>query len=389
MLAWSAAKAVNLRNNTIDMSIQWRQLQDLAVHVHPQTEAGIPFPDRLPLVSACNMDAVKGDVCRLRAGGWCSVDAVTIGADGRIYFIEFKDESRNQAAGLRKKAFDSLALFKIRFAPKLSFCDISECSVFVLVRPDAQATTSPSLDLDRLFQEDSATKLPLALEYQLDELRTQKLYADVKILSSSSLQDLFFRCRPAVDENEFCQRLSLLRPSRRAGGLLPSCVRELPLGQLLQDSSGCSVLGESGPLAVDFRGAAKTLLELRMMRPYERFQHARGRWFVCEAYCADTCELCAYQDIGPTTAYPLATLVNTAFDSAILADWIFGVRCSYTLRYGGGSGLTFSRPGNGVASFVSDFWESYHGWFERGSFGLEAFHRIGWYSSVQVLSVDR
>lgn len=368
------------------MSCLWRKLQALAAHVHPDTESDTPYPDCLPAVSAYDMDAVKGEVCRLRAGGWCSVDAVTIGEDGFVYFIEFKDESRNQAACLRKKAFDSLALFKIRFASALSFDDICARSVFVLVHPNAQAMSRPSLDLERMFREDGATRKPPALDYQLDELRTRKLYADVRILSSSELQDLFSRCPPAADEDEFIRRLSLLRPLGARKRRLPD-VREAPLGRLLRDSSGCPVVDDDSLMAIDFRDAAKPLLELRMMRPYERFLHSRDRWFVCEAYCAAAHELCAYQDIGPSADYPLATLVNTAFDSAILADWIFGNLCSYTLRYGGGRELPFPCPTSGAASFVFDFWNAYHDWFERGSFGLEAFCGLGWYSSVRVIKV--
>ncbi len=371
------------------MSSCWRRLLELAEHVHPQRKEDLPFPDRLPPVSAYAMDDIKDDVCRLRAGGWSSVDAVTIGVDGRIYFMEFKDESKNQAAVLRKKAFDSLALFKIRFAPTLSFDDICARAVFALVRPDAPEGVAPSLDLDRMFQEDSKTQHPLALDYQLDGLR--KLYADVRILSSSSLQNLLLQCSPAADENEFDHRLRLLQTSpslTRRPSQMPSHADVRPLGQLLQVSRGRPIACAGDWPAIDFRSAAKSLLELRMMRPYEQFCHARDRWFVCEAYCETARELCAYQDVGASATYPLATLVNTAFDSAILADWIFGVRCSYTLRYGGGSGLSFPRPDRSAAPFVSKFWENYHEWFDRGSFGLKAFSHIGWYSSVRVVKVD-
>ena len=90
-----------------NMAIKWAKLNELAAH----SELGAPFPCNLPAVVACDFDDLKNQCCIHRVGMLCSVDTILLGKDGRIYFIEFKDSSKNPIASLKKKAFDSLSVF--------------------------------------------------------------------------------------------------------------------------------------------------------------------------------------------------------------------------------------------------------------------------------------
>lgn len=77
---------------------QWKNLAEIAAHKDGQGGLG-RFEGCLPDADACDFDAQKEDFCASRANFLSSVDAVCAGKDGRVFFVEFKDEIERYRLG--------------------------------------------------------------------------------------------------------------------------------------------------------------------------------------------------------------------------------------------------------------------------------------------------
>lgn len=58
-----------------------------------QSKGRLELSGEVGAIKAVNLDAAKRGMCDIRKQCLCSVDALAIGEDGRLYFIEFKDRN--------------------------------------------------------------------------------------------------------------------------------------------------------------------------------------------------------------------------------------------------------------------------------------------------------
>lgn len=58
-----------------------------------QSKGELKLSEEVGSITAVNLDAAKRGMCAIRKQCLCSVDALALGEDGRLYFIEFKDRN--------------------------------------------------------------------------------------------------------------------------------------------------------------------------------------------------------------------------------------------------------------------------------------------------------
>lgn len=274
-------------------SAHWETIADIAD----------PYPDVLPSISALDFDSVKNEICAYRGYRWCSVDAVTIAADGRIWFVEFKDTSDNPVAKLRKKAFDSLLLFWIALGQDFSMEEIRRRAVFCYVEPNGKKAR-PSDEISAMFQKDAGETPEEPLPCQLGSVATSGLYNEVCAVDTNGFSVIVLNEHFAVDLVDLKQRIT---PARS----FPMNAYRPPL-----------------PVdSVDFKTVVRPIVELRMVDPDLQVEYDRS-----------TLELADRIDEGRskvtychlwTCSYPVMHLATKSFDTFFM--WALALHQNETL----------------------------------------------------------
>ena len=336
----------------------WRSLNDLA------RKTSEPFPVELPELSALDFDKIKDFVCAYRGWELCSVDAVTISNDGRIFFVEFKDTSDNPVAWLKKKGFDSLLLFWIAVGRSISMEEIRDRVVFCYVyNPGTRYDDELGKDLQM-----AEGRSPIASKPdQLDELRNSGLYGEVCHLSP----------------NEFCEMIR--------GVTVAQSITELQ--QWLAVSCQPRLPRPSVPRPYCTSGSFKTCIspvaELRLPYPFDQTIHKQKALRAAETYDADT-ELVSWKHDW-NQKYPIMSLMTCCFDSFALWSLAFhsdsplfeaGETLNARIEFSGDAPSAFSEPRNTPANaYLHRFWEIYSSHF-NSRFGLLVLEQECVYKSI-------
>lgn len=336
----------------------WRSLNELA------RKTNEPFPVELPELFALDFDKIKDAVCAYRGWELCSVDAVTIAEDGRIFFVEFKDSSNSPVAWLKKKGFDSLWLFWIAVGCDLSMEEIRNRVVFCYVY-------SPETRYDDALEQDlqqASGGQPIASKPdQLDELRNSGLYGDVRHLNP----------------NEFCEMIRGVTVAQSIAELQEwLAVSYQPIPPRPSVPGPCCTSG-------DFRASVFPVAELRMPYPFDTTIHKQKALRVAETYDADAKLVSWKHDWNQK--FPIMSLMTCCFDS--FAFWALAYHSDRTLSEIGET-LNASVELSGVAprtileppntpqdAFRYRFWEVYSPHF-NSRFGLSVFEHEGVYKNI-------
>ena len=312
----------------------WADISDIARHVG---NGGTPFPDTLPAAFACNFDYVTGLVCRCRVGNLRSVDAVLPGCDGFIYFIEFKDVSVNPIADLKKKAFDSLPVFWLSLGRKMSMREICAKAIFVYVKPNSESRlpVSDSIAESLFFVQDAPSLKPpkslhgnSTLNLQLNELRTDALYYDVIIETAREFCEKYGNRFGRCSKSDFIQRLPLgissgggdVREDHGGTDFTMSLNRILIASRMKQGGVSREAFCSDDINAYDFGKKADRLLRKREYDHENAAAQGRGTYYCADAFRRENETVYAYHNWS--VEYPIATVVNKAFDTFLLWAWI-------------------------------------------------------------------
>lgn len=336
----------------------WRSLNNLA------SKTNEPFPVELPELSALDFDKIKDSVCAYRGWELCSVDAVTIAKDGRIFFVEFKDSSDNPVAWLRKKGFDSLLLFWIAVGRSLPMEVIRDRVVFCYVY-------NPETRYDDEFGKDlqvAEGRSPIASKPdQLDELRNSGLYGEVRHLSP----------------NEFCEMIRGMTVARSIAELQQwLTVSYQPMRPRPSVPRPCCTSG-------DFKTCVSPVAELRMPYPFEQTIHKQKALRAAETYDADAERVSWKHDWNQR--FPIMSLMTCCFDSFALWSLAFhsdsplseaGEILNARIEFSGHAKQSFPEPQNTHANaYLHRFWEIYSSHF-NSRFGLPVLEQECVYKSI-------
>lgn len=336
----------------------WRSLNNLA------SKTNEPFPVELPELSALDFDKIKDSVCAYRGWELCSVDAVTIAKDGRIFFVEFKDTSDNPVAWLRKKGFDSLLLFWIAVGRSLSMEVIRDRVVFCYV-------CNPETRYDDEFGKDlqmAEGRPPIASKPdQLDELRYSGLYGEVRHLSP----------------NEFCEMISGVTVARSIAELQQWLAMSYqPMRPRPSVPRPCCTSG-------DFKTCVSHVAELRMLYPFDQTIHRQKALRAAETYDADA-ELVSWKHDW-SQYFPIMSLMTCCFDSFALWSLAFhsdgplseaGEILNARIEFSGHAPQVIPEPPNTLANaYRHRFWEIYSPHF-NSRFGLPVLEQECVYKSI-------
>ena len=378
-------------------------------------DGGTPFPGALPSESACDFDTVKNLVCKYRAGNLKSVDAVLPGKDGCIYFVEFKDVSANPIADLKKKAFDSLPVFWVSLGRRMSMRDICAKAIFVYVKPDSEKElpVSDLLAEKIFFVEDAASLVPpksyhggSTLNLRLDELRKDGLYHDVIIETAGDFcknyDERFGRC----EKDDFRCRLNKCignsngRSFQVNDGAM-ALNRILTASRMKHGYVSNGDFCDDDIIAVDFGRIAGEWLAKREYDHENAETQGRGTYYCADALMPESEMMYAYHNWD--VRYPIATLVNKAFDTFLLWAWIYHsnltiemlvCRLGFVVVYDGDC-PKFER--HKTQKWLQQFYDVYASWF-NGSYvdkrnaplryGLACYRdALEFYGDVSTLSV--
>jgi len=328
----------------------------------PLGKTAAPFPDELPDCGALGFDAVKTAVCQYRGYLLCSVDAVTVTADGRILFIEFKDAVVDPIAQLRKKAFDSLMLFWIAVGQKMSMEEVRDRAVFCYVVPNQEPEVY-SDELAKMFQEEAGEHPAKPLPDQIDDLRLCGLYANVKAMTTRDFIGFLNSEGVATTLSELVVRI---------GAKCSASLR-----QYRTPAPVCSI---------DFKTHVLPISELRMSMPYDQIVQDRNPLLLADSYDS-TCEKVTF---GHSWQQPFAVmrLATKCFDTFLMwstachpeqsLDALSGVLTGEVILAGNAPVLT--RPSH-TSKFVLDFYDAYCKHFDE-SYGLKVFEDLKLYQKV-------
>lgn len=393
------------------VQMRLRTWQELAAHSRQSDGTIVQFPDELPDGSACDFDALKDELCKLRAGALCSVDVWGMGGDGSFYFIEFKDQGRNTIAQLKKKAFDSLIIFWMTIGKHLSLDEIRSRSEFILVKPNAEEKSLESDKLAVMLNELVRVHVPRPIGFQLEEISKTRMYK--KSRSMTTRQFIAFLKKTNLsyvpDDEEGAWELHESRMSGSGHTRERPC-EEISLNRILVDARYTMNKGMIGEdfcdddvRATDFKKEVEPFLSLRMMLPMEdSTARQRGALVPCDAYIATDKRLVAYHTWK--SKYPVGYLANMMFDSFLLWAFVFHSdasadtvmrNISMCVVYDGDitNWVCASQK-----SFIIDFYNYYKTWFNRQDvdesgrqlrFGLRAFVENGFYKSMASIPSDQ
>lgn len=270
------------------LSGNWQTLDDLARRTNGA------FPVAFPGFHALDFDEIKNSVCAYRGWGLCSVDAVTVAEDGRIFLIEFKDTQRNPIAWLRKKGFDSLVIFWLAVGCDLTMEQIRDRAVFCYVSTkEARYDDEIAQNLNGFAGEPIEESMP----DQLEELRNTGLYGEVCPLSPEEFRQKIGQAGASSSIQELRERLSL---SYRLGCPRP----RVPMTETASEDFKSNVLG---------------LAELRMSYPFDLTAHQKHPAEVLHAgekYDANANIVWWCHDWSQK--FPVMSLMACSFDSFIL-----------------------------------------------------------------------
>lgn len=336
----------------------WRSLNELACKTNE------PFPVELPELSALDFDKIKDSVCAYRGWGLCSVDAVTIAEDGRIFFVEFKDTRDNPVAWLRKKGFDSLLLFWIAVGCSLSMEKIRDRVVFCYVyNPETRYDDEIGKDLQM-----AEGRRPIASKPdQLDELRNSGLYGEVRHLNP----------------NEFCEMIR--------GVTVAQSIEELQrfLAVSYQPIRPRLPVPEIDGPSGDFKTCVSPIAELRMPYPFDQKIHKEKGLRAAETYDADA-ELVSWKHDW-NQKYSIMGLMTCCFDSFALWSLAYrsqsplsevGKTLNARIEFLGEAPQAIPEPPNTSAcAFRHRFWEIYSPHFNN-RFGLLVFEQVCIYNHI-------
>lgn len=340
------------------LSGNWRSLNDLACKTNE------PFPVELPELSALDFDKIKDSVCAYRGWELCSVDAVTIANDGRIFFVEFKDTNDNPVALLRKKGFDSLLLFWIAVGRSLSMEEIRDRAVFCYVyNPGTRYDDELGKDLLMV-----GGRPPIASKPdQLDELRNSGLYGEVCHLSP----------------NEFCEMIR--------GETVAQSIENLKQWLDVSYQPKCSRPSVLRPdcTSANFKTCVSPVAELRMPCPFDQTIHPEKALRAAEIYDADAERVSWKHDWNQR--FPIMSLMTCCFDSFALWSLAFhsdrplseaGEILNARIEFSGDAPQVIPEPPNTLANaFRHRFWEIYSPHF-NSRFGLPVFEQECVYKSI-------
>lgn len=316
------------------MTIKWNSLNSIAAH----KGCDAPFPDELPNISVCDFDEIKNSCCIHRAGKLCSVDTVLPGKDGRLYFVEFKDATKNRIAKLKKKAFDSLAIFWMTLGREESMASICSRSVFLYVKPNSESKKPPSVAFleEMLFRDSGNLQLAKSrngnnIGNWLNDFKVEGLYFDVEELTTSNfIRGFSTRFETGEDvgfisgQTMACSAMSMnFRTSLERMSL-----NKLFTKARLDVGGGSGDFCADGIEAVDFRRLSERLLKNRMYLPNENLIGSRKEMFEVMVALKDK-RLYTYHNWDKMQR-PLGHLVNCIFDSSYLFAWIISPHLSFT-----------------------------------------------------------
>lgn len=337
----------------------WRSLNDLACKTNE------PFPVELPELSALDFDKIKDSVCAYRGWELCSVDAVTISNDGRIFFVEFKDTSDNPVAWLKKKGFDSLLLFWIAVGRSLSMEEIRDRVVFCYVYNPGMRYDD---ELGKDLQIAEGRRSPIASKPdQLEELRNSGLYGEVCHFTPNEFCEMIRGVTVAQSIAELQQWLAVSYQPRLPRPSIPRPCR----------TSG------------NFKTCISSVAELRMPYPFDPKIHKQKALRAAETYYADT-ELVLWKHDW-NQQYPIMSLMTCCFDSFALWSLAFhsdsplldaGETLNARIEFSGDAPSAFSEPRNTPANaYLHRFWEIYSQHY-NSRFGLPVFEQEHVYKSI-------
>lgn len=380
--------------------LNWASFDRIAERKHVEGGLG-GFAGALPHEFACDFDEVKKDCCRMRASSLTSVDAVTVGVDGLIYFIEFKDTERFPLGVLRRKAFDSLVLFWMSLGEKLSFDELCQRSVFAYVRPDGAvgASTADDAAISVVFSEDASMSPPMdgygmPIEDRLNELKQLSLYADVWTISASEFSSRYGARVGPLDRDEFCRRIegygrtavsepvwrSRLVVSKVSLNSLLTAARSAARSDYIQF---CSDDKEGD----DFRGLVDEMNEIRCPLSAGGSVEFK-RLFTCNAYQEQECRLVLYHDWA-VGKFKFTRLINTVFDGFLLWCLMFNPGKKFNQLYNKLSlacvyeGAMPPLPNDSqIQEWQKDFWTEYRAWClsqKRDADGSAFLFGLGWF----------
>lgn len=336
----------------------WRPLNELA------RKTDEPFPVELPGLSALDFDKIKDSVCAYRGWELCSVDAVTIAEDGRIFFVEFKDTSDNPVAWLKKKGFDSLWLFWIAVGRALSMEEIRNRVVFCYVyNPGTRYDDALGQDL----QQASGGQPIASKPDQLDELRNSGLYGEVRHLSP----------------NEFCELIRGVTVAQSIAELQEwLAVSYLPTPPRPSVPRPCWTSG-------DFKTSVSPVAELRMPYPFDQTIHKQKVLRAAKTYDADA-ELVSWKHDW-NQDFPVMSLMTCCFDSFALWSLAYrsdrplsevGETLNARIEFSGDAQHSIPEPPNTPRdAYRHRFWEVYSPHFNN-KFGLSVFEQVQLYNRI-------
>ena len=382
------------------MTVRWNNLNKIAAHVGRVA----PYPDELPDVTVCDFDEMKNLCCVHRVGKLCSVDTVLVGKDGRLYFVEFKDSSKNPIASLKKKAFDSLSVFWMTLGRDESIASICSRSVFVYVKPDTDLKKQPSkMFAEEMLFRDSGMLMPprsrngKIIDDWLNDFKVMGLYLDVEVLTTSDFVRDFSSRFELGDTVSFAPRQT---DNGKVSTGFVYAMKRMSLNRLLikaRTDIGCGGADfcEDCVEAIDFRAAAGELLNNRMYLPEEDLAgNRRDMLYVATASRNDI--LYTYHN-WERIKNPLGSLVNCVFDSAYLSAWIFSPQESF-LQAVANRSMVVAYDGDFVKlkrspniAWLQEFYDNYVKWFDGelncdkcrdAKFGLGCYVADGLYRDI-------
>lgn len=341
----------------------WRPLDGIA----RKTDGG--FPVKLPLLNALAFDEVKNSVCAYRGWRLCSVDAVTIAADGRIFLIEFKDTRKNPIAQLKKKGFDSLFLFWTAVGHSLTMNEIRNRAVFCYVTaPEVRYDDEIHGALEKLAGHRPTVSKP----DQLEELRSTGLYGDVRHLGPREFRSM-------MKDADVVQTIDELRAGVSITYHLPRPMRLVPR---VRDD------------AADFKSSVCSIAELRMAYPFDQ-KMKRSRSYevlrVADAYDADDEKVSWVHDWRQP--YPAMALMTCCFDTFMLWCLAYhsdaridrlGSRLKGLIAFKGDPLTTLEEPSRaGSCEYRHCFWEVYsQEYAARSRYGVSVLEQNGMYGEI-------
>ena len=388
-----------------------RTWQELAAHSRQSDGTTEPFPDELPDGSACDFDALKDELCRLRAGALCSVDAWGMGSDGAFYFIEFKDQEKNTIAQLKKKAFDSLIVFWMTIGKHLSLDEIRARSEFILVKPNAEEKSLESDKLAVMLNDLGRVRVPIPNGFQLEEISGKRMYKKSRSMTTRQFVAFLKKTNLSYgpDGEDGGWELHGSRMFESGHARERSC-EDISLNRILVDARYTMNKGMVGEnfcdddvRAADFRKVVGLLLSRRMMLPLDNSTaQQRGALVPCNAYMSIDKRLVAYQTWK--SKYPVSYLANMMFDSFLLWACVFhsDASANTVMRNVSMCVVYDGDITNWVCvsqkRYVIDFYNVYKPWFDRQDvdesgrklrFGLRAFVENGFYKGMASISSDQ